>query len=511
MRCCFMARVLTLVLPAALLALALCWWLQTAPQAADPPAARSKAVPYVPDRNPVNLTGKGVPLNISGEDGSEKGVKWKSDLGSVSYGGPTVGAGKLFVGTNNENPRDKSVKGDRGVVMCFDAKTGQFLWQILHDKLAAGDAVDYARQGIASTPTVDGDRVYYVSNRCELVCADVNGDPKNPGKGKVLWTVDMVKQYKVFPCQLANCSPLIVGDLVFTITGNGLDVTQNPWTLPSPGAPSFLAANKKTGKVVWTDNSPGKNIMEGQWSNPVYANAKGRPLVVFPAGDGWLYAFDAFKPDKPVWKFNCNPKGTIYNPNNWRQTEKAYFLASPVVVGDRLYVGLGRNPEHGPGAGRLLCIDITKTGDVSPADANFDPKDPKNKDSALIWHFGGKIVPRPARGRDVRFGLTLSNCCVVEGLLYVSELDGYVHCLDAKTGEKYWTHDARAEIWATPYYVDGKVFVGTNDGDLLVFDHGKKLKEPKVLPFGRSIRTPPRFVDGLLYVMTDTTLFAFGK
>ncbi len=407
------------------------------------------------------------------------------------------------------------MKGDKGVLMCFDAKTGKFLWQATHDKLPGGGGLfnprDYERQGIASAPTVAGDRVYYVSNRCELVCADINGDPKNAGQAKFYWKLDMVKDLKVFPCQLAVSSPLVVGDLVFAVTGNGKDVSQNPWAFPNPDAPSFVAVNKHTGRVVWTDNSPGRNVLEGQWSNPVYAKVKGSSLVIFPGGDGVLYAFDAVKPDKPVWKFDCNPKGARFEEKNKRAWDRTHFLATPVVVGDRLYIGTGHNPEHGAGVGHLFCIDITKKGDVSAKDDKFDPKAPENKDSALVWHYGGRIVPRPQREREVRFGRTLSTCCVVDGLCYTADLDGFVYCFDAKTGEKHWTFDTRAEIWSSPSYVDGKVFLGTLDGDLHVFEHGKTFKKPQVLEFERPLRTPVHFVDGLLYTMTDSTVFAFGK
>ncbi len=499
MKSLFPVRYLACLVPLALLALA-------------PVGAADKTkTAFVPERNPVNLTDKGVPVDFSGEEDNEKNVKWKAALGGTSYGGPVVAGGKVFVGTNNDQPRDRAVKGDRGVVMCFDAKTGRFLWQAVHDKLEGGEATDYPKQGVASTPTVDGDRVYYVSNRCELVCADVNGDPKNPGKAKFHWKYDMIKELKVFPCQLAASSPLIVGDLVFTVTGNGMDVTADPWELPSPDAPSFIAVNKRTGELVWKDNSPGKDLMEGQWSSPVCAEVNGKAQVIFPGGDGWLYAFDAAEPGKPIWKFNCNPKNAVFNPKNWRVTDRGYAVATPVVCDNKLYVGLGRDPQHGGGVSRLLCVDITKKGDVSPKDDAFDPAAPANKGSALVWHLGGKIVPRPQRDRDIRFGLTLSTCCVVDGLVYVGELDGYVHCLDAKTGHKYWTHDTRSEMWASAYYADGKVSIGNHDGDLYVFEHGKVLKEPKVIPFGRGLKTPVRFADGLLYVMTDTTLFAFEK
>src|SRR6266851_2712279 len=54
-----------------------------------------------------------------------KGVRWVAKLGSQAYGNPTVAGGKVFVGTNNETPRDPKYKGDRAVMMCFEEKTGK--------------------------------------------------------------------------------------------------------------------------------------------------------------------------------------------------------------------------------------------------------------------------------------------------------------------------------------------------------------------------------------------------
>src|SRR5262249_49596336 len=161
--------------------------------------------------------------------------------------GPVIAGGRIFVSTNNGHPRDPKIRGDKGVVMCFRESDGKFLWQAVHDKLGDG-TIDFKGQGVASTPAIDGDRLYYVSYRCGMVCADVKGDPAK-GKAKILWTYDMIKEQGVFPCQLANCSPLIVDDLIYLVTGNGVDIHKG--TLPAPKAPSFLALNKKTHKLVW--------------------------------------------------------------------------------------------------------------------------------------------------------------------------------------------------------------------------------------------------------------------
>src|SRR5262249_8233002 len=377
-------------------------------------------------RNFVNTFERNIPSEWSIEPGSEKHIKWSVDLGSKAYGGPIVAGGKVFIGTNNKKPRnprdvDKATKEpvDKGIIMCFRESDGKFLWQAVHDKLAAGRVNDWPDEGICSSPTVEGNRLYYVNNRCELICADTEGflDGKNDGvqdekyKDKfdadIVWRLDMIKELDVFPHNLATSSPLVVGDLIFLLTSNGVD--EGHINIPQPKAPSFIAVDKRTGKIVWQDNSPtvrlveqaaGQNkevlikqlldkglvLMHGQWSSPVYAMANGKPQVIFPGGDGWLYSFEP-QTGKLIWKFDCNPKSSVYKLGG--RGTRSDFIATPVVYENRVYIGVGQDPEHKEGVGHLWCIDITKEGDVSPVDDNFDPKAPVNKNSALVWHYGG--------------------------------------------------------------------------------------------------------------------------
>jgi len=92
-----------------------------------------------------------------------KNLKWSAKIGSQSYGNVTVAQGKVFIGTNNENPRDPRHQGDRSILMCFDEKTGEFLWQLVVPKLASGKVNDWENLGLLSAPTVEGDRVYLVT------------------------------------------------------------------------------------------------------------------------------------------------------------------------------------------------------------------------------------------------------------------------------------------------------------------------------------------------------------
>lgn len=456
-----------------------------------------------PQRNMANPLAKGLPGTWDIEKPKGGNVKWSAPVGTITYGGPVVAGGKVFVGTNNDKPRDPAVKGDMGILMCFEAATGKFLWQAVHEKLPNPDENDTPKHGVASAPVVEGERLYYVSNRCEVVCADV-------ATGKAHWKLDMVEELKVFPCYLAICSPLIVGDNVFVVTANG--VSPGSHKLQEPKAPSFVAVNKKTGKVAWMSNLPGDKIMEGQWGNPCAATVKGVNQVIFPGGDGWLYAFKAETGDL-LWKFDCNPKASVYKPGG--KGDRSYLVATPVIYEDRLYVGTGQNPEDGPGVGHLWCVDITKEPankekDLSPVGDNFDPKAPANKDSGLVWHFGGPILPKPADGREVVFGRTISTVAIHDGLVYAAELEGYLHCLDAKTGQKYWEYDTKDATWNSPYYADGKVFLGTDGGDLYVFSAGKDQKAPDKINMKEAMKVPPVAAGGVLYMTNGSTLFAIA-
>src|ERR1700686_3102630 len=121
-----------------------------------------------------------------------KNVKWVAQLGSQSYGNPVVAGGQVYVGTNNELVRDPKEPGDRGVLMAFRESDGQFLWQQANSKLGSGRANEWPFQGVCSSPLVEGDRLYYVSNRCELVCLDTHGDGN--GNAKIIWKFDMIDE-----------------------------------------------------------------------------------------------------------------------------------------------------------------------------------------------------------------------------------------------------------------------------------------------------------------------------
>jgi hypothetical protein len=117
-----------------------------------------------------------------------KNIKWVANLGSQTYGSPVVADGRVFVGTNNsyghiqQYPRDI----DLGCLLCFSEQTGEFLWQFSAEKLPTGRVHDWPLIGIVSSPLVEGDRAWFVSNRAEVVCVDTRGFYDGEDDGPVL-------------------------------------------------------------------------------------------------------------------------------------------------------------------------------------------------------------------------------------------------------------------------------------------------------------------------------------
>jgi outer membrane protein assembly factor BamB len=181
-----------------------------------------------------------------------------------------------------------------------------------------------------------------------------------------------------------------------------------------------------------------------------------------------------------IWKFDANPKSATYELGG--KGTKSDFIGSPVIHQDKVYIGTGQDPEHLEGIGHFWCIaPAGKEGDISSelvTDAGKTPPATKpNPNSGAVWHYGGNET-RPFAKRDYVFSRTMSTACIVDDILYIGELAGYVQVLDAKTGKKYYQWDTKSNIWGSCYFADGKVFVANEDGDMYVFKHDK---QPEVL------------------------------
>jgi outer membrane protein assembly factor BamB len=356
----------------------------------------------------------------------------------------------------------------------------------------------------------------------------------------VLWVFNMMGP-KLGSSQhnMCSCSVTGYGDLLLVNTSNGLD--ESHLNLPAPDAPSFVCMNKHTGEVLWTDSSPGKNIVHGQWSSPAVGVFDGVPQALFAGGDGYLYSFraDEGKDGKPelLWKFDCNPKTSKWVLGG--EGTRNNLIATPMAYDGLVYLAVGQDPEHGEGEGHLWCIDPTGRGDISPTLAmkiddsgkrvpiphkRIQAVEPEkgevevdNPNSGVVWHYSmydsnedGEIDFEEEMHRSI------GTVTIKDDVLYVADFSGLVHCLDAK-GTKdgkpivHFTYDMLAQCWGSPLIADGHVFIGDEDGDVTIFQFGPDNNEPlDEINMGSSVYSTPVGANDTIYISTKDKLFSIG-
>ncbi len=453
-------------------------------------------------------------------------LKWAARLGSQAYGTATISNGKVILGTNNDNPFDskyqvtnketgKTSAEDRAVVLCLDEKTGKMIWQFASPKLGTGKVSDWEYLGICSGACIDGKYLYIPTNRAEVVCLDMEGlkdgnqgfqdevkylstpDNKIAGLGDtdadIIWTFDMREECGVFPHNTTSSNILIVGDRLYVTTSNGVDWTHT--NVPNPGAPSLICLDKKTGKLLAEEGSGiGKRMLHCSWSSPGLADIKGKQQVIFAAGDGFLYGFEnAFKKDdegldviNEIWRFDANPKEYRFDGDKKRPYNTyegpSEVIATPVIYKNRIYTNIGQDPEHGEGKGCLSCVDPSQTGDLS---------------GKALWTY--KDINR-----------SISTPAIVDDIVYVADYSGLVHAVDANTGKKLSVYDTKGHIWGSTLYIDGKLYIGNEEGELHIIKAGKQLEKIAVVDFPGSVFATPVYANDTLYIMTMGQLYAFS-
>ena len=232
------------------------------------------------------------------------GAIWKASLGP-SFGSFAVSRGRAFCFIQ------RKVEGqDREVAVGFDANTGKEIWATT----LGGPTYDQqGGDGPRSTPSVDGNRVYFLGAHLGLTCLDAT-------KGEWLWQHELTKEYNGRVIEwYSAASPILDGDLIFVNAGGR--------------GQALLAFNKFDGKLVW----------KGQEDKPTHASPVPATIhdvrqVIFFTQSGLLSV--AAATGAVLWRY----------PFPFRTST----AASPVVWQDMVYCSVG----YGVGGG---ACRISKT------------------------------------------------------------------------------------------------------------------------------------------------------
>ena len=486
----------------------------------SPPELRSADQPQWGQAWTRNMVSAERRLPDSFDPRSGKNVKWSVRIGTETHSTPIVAGGRVYLGTNNGEPRDPKHQGDRGVLMCFNEADGALLWQLVVPKREEDPYHDWPRCGISSPATVEGDRVFLVDNRGVVLCLDARGmangndgpfrdegvyitprgtnapaQPVIPGPldADILWALDLTKEAGIWSHDAAHSSVLIRGAYLYLNSGTGVDNTHKK--IRTPDAPSLVVVDKRTGKLIARDRlGIAPNIFHCTWSSPSMSSVNGREQIFFAAGNGVVYGFEPLAaarkdgklmPLQVVWQFDFDPtapKEEVHRYSTNRRESPSNIYGMPVFHENRIYVAGGGDIFWGKNEAWLKCInpaagrgDITKNG--------------------LMWSY--------TLDKHV-----LSTPAVHNGVVYIADCGRKFHCVDAAKGTVVWTHDIKGEVWASPMVADGKVYLGTRSGQFLVFAAGREKDVRSTIELGSPISATVTPANGTLYIATQKELFA---
>jgi outer membrane protein assembly factor BamB len=417
-----------------------------------------------------------------------RNIIWSVELGDQAFGRPVVVGDAVYVGTDNARHRNPAYQEDAGVLMAFQAKDGKFLWQDLAPRVERG-LREFLLPSTTGTPYVEGNRLYYVTAECQLRCLDTQGfrDGENNGPYReevfqdneaadIIWELDMCGRLGVFPHEATNSEVLPLGDLLMVSTSNGQN--EGHTLVPSPRAPSLIAVDKHSGAVVWRAIGAGGRVLHGQWSSPTAANVNGRMQVLFGGGDGWLRAYDAAS-GREIWRFDGNPKDARWLPRPG-VLSRSFIVASPVFANGRVFVAMGQSPGHGNGPSFIHAISPNGQGDVTR--------------SRHLWTSRevGRVVATPIEK---------------DGLLYVGDVGGTVHCLDAATGAHVWKHETNGAIWGCLLLAGDRLYVGNEEGTMTVLRAGRRKQLLAQIEMDAPLYSLPAVAGDALFLATANRLY----
>jgi len=406
----------------------------------------------------------GLPSTVSAKD-----ALWVADFPGQSA--PVIAGGKLYaMGYQGSGPDLQEG------VTCFDAETGQKLWEHLYNDFLS-DTI-YLRYATAS-PAIDPETGNVFIQGTQGILAAFTPD------GKLLWQHSLMEELGrlTFP-NSRTASPVIDHDLVITrgITAN--------WGTQGPGADRFYAFDKKTGGLVWA-SSPGGPPKDNSFSQPQLGWYHGQRVFFAAVGDGSVVCVNA-RTGEPIWRVNLFRAG---------------INATVLVHNNEKVIAIYGTPYE---LGQMVALKIP---DVMPANAAAGPVVLERKQLEL-W------------ADDI--SSSTSSPILVGDTVYMVAEKGDLFSVDANTGAIKWKLKVGIEQRnSCPLFGDGKLYVpilddpdtknsgqadaGTTGGFYIIKPGdaaGEILCHTEL--DGRCFGTPVAY-NGKLYLQTTRHLYCWGN
>ena len=384
-------------------------------------------------------------------EGTEGNVLWKNtELGGIST--PIVLRGKLYTtvrsdpGTNREGEK----------VVCVDAATGEKIWENKFNVFLTDMPSERIGWACCTGDPATG-KIYAIGSCAYLHCID--GET-----GKTLWKHSLNEEYGFLTTYGGRLTtPVLFEDLVIV---GGVIIGWGETARPTHRQMAF---DKSTGELIWiTGTRPLPD--DTTYSTPVTTVLKGQAAMVFGSGDGAVHAFQPRTGEK-IWEFQLSRRG---------------LNVSPVIADDRVYTGQGEENLNTTEMGAIICIDGSKSGDVT--------------DSGELWRQSG----------------TIGKCSplLIDGRVYAFDDRAKLHVVDAATGKLIGRRPARligTRMRSSPVYADGKIYACTENAWHVLQPTKDGVKIINRMRLDDEIAGSPIVSHGRIYLPTGSAIYCLGR
>ena len=393
-------------------------------------------------------------------------ILWKTAIPGLAHSSPIAWGDTLFVTSAISSRQDASFKpglygdGDasedrspqRWMVYALDKRTGRIRWERTAAQGEPRNKRHMKSTYASATPATDGRIVVAWFGSQGIYAYDFDGGLR--------WSVDLgrvdmgafdIPSYEWGPAS----SPII---------WNGLVIVQC-----DTQADSFLLAlDANTGQIVWkTDREELPS-----WGTPTIVDTPAGPELVTNASN-FLRGYDP-KTGRELWHLGGSSKLTA---------------PTPIYANGLHIVASGRAPER-----PIYAIRPGARGDLTL-------KEDATQSASVAWSKTGRgsYMPTPLAYQDV---------------LYVLANNGVLDAYEIATGKEFYRQRLPvigSGYSASPVAADGRIYLSSEDGDMLVIEAGAKFKLLATHAMGETLMATPALSDGVMYVRGAKTLFAIGR
>lgn len=231
---------------------------------------------------------------------------------------------------------------------------------------------------------------------------------------------------------------------------------------------SIVALDTSDGKLAWRTRRSGamrdQVDMRKAFCTPLLTQVDGEDCLISTASD-WLYLYDPADGSERL-KVPYGKLGFSTVPR-------------PVVKDETVYLCTGFMRS------RLLAVDISTSDFQQPS-------------QRIRWAYERQVPTMPSP-------LLFDEC-----LLMISD-SGIATCLEQETGEVIWTERIGGKFAASPLLADEKVYIGNQDGEMLVLRPGREYRLLATNQLDSEIMASPAAVQGRLFVRTADSLYCFAQ